>query len=244
MFKNLIFISLKDEVLLLLNIKRCCVLLLIMDKKSIWHFSKKEKIDLIVSWIILSLAFSLVLLRFKLFGDLLGSQMPFETAVPIAFIAVGTGFVFHELAHRQAARHYGFHSEYRAWYPMLGMAVVFAFLTGWILAAPGATYFFGQNVTRKQNGIISFAGPAINIILGFLFLIIGLLSYGSIFGTIIVSVAMINFFFAFFNLLPILMLDGSKVVAWDARVWIVGIAIAGVMSFFPELFISLLGFAF
>jgi len=215
-----------------------------MDKKSIWYFSKKEKTDLIISWLVLSLAFSLVLLRFKLFGDLLGvgSQMPFEVAIPIAFIAVGTGFVFHELAHRQAARHYGFHSEYRAWYPMLGLAVVFAFLTGWILAAPGATYFFGQNVTRKQNGIISFAGPLVNIILGFLLIIIGLLFYNTILGTIIISVAMINFFFAFFNLLPILMLDGSKVVAWDARVWIIGIVIAGIMSFFPELFLSLIGF--
>ena len=217
-----------------------------MDEKSIWHFSKKEKIDLTLSWIILSLAFSLVLLRFKLFSDLLvaGSNMPFEVAIPIAFIAVGTGFVFHELAHRQAARHYGFHSEYRAWYPMLGMAVVFAFLTGWILAAPGATYFFGQNVSRKQNGMISFAGPLINIILGFLFLLIGLSFNGTIIATIIVSVAMINFFFAFFNLLPILMLDGSKVIAWDPKVWIIGIAIAGIMSFFPELFISLIGFAF
>ncbi len=215
-----------------------------MDKKSIWHFSKKEKTDLILSWIILSFAFSLVLLRFRVFGDLLGAinGMSVEIALPIAFIAVGTGFVFHELAHRQAARHYGFHSEYRAWYPMLGLAVVFAFLTGWILAAPGATYFFGQNISRKQNGIISFAGPLINIILGFVFLFIGLFFYTTIIGTIIVSVAMINFFFAFFNLLPILMLDGAKVVAWNPKVWVAGFAVAGIMSFFPELFISLIGF--
>jgi len=121
---------------------------------------------------------------------------------------------------------------------------VFAAVTGWIIAAPGATYFFGQNVTRKQNGIISLAGPAINLILGFLFLTLGFLIIGSFVGNILIAASMINFFFAFFNLLPILMLDGSKVVAWNPLVWIVSIAIAGIMSFMPELFIALISFAF
>ena len=217
-----------------------------MDKKSIWYFSKKEKTDLIVSWLVLSFAFTLVLLRVRLIGDIINSEkpLPLELAVFIAFVSVGTGFVFHELAHRQAARHFGFHSEYRAWYQMLGLAVVFAAVTGWIVAAPGATYFFGQNVTRKQNGIISIAGPAINLVLGFIFLIIGLAIIGSFVGNILIAASMINFFFAFFNLLPILMLDGSKVFAWNPLIWLVSIAIAGVMSFMPELFVRLISFLF
>jgi len=130
----------------LLVIKRCCVQLLSMDKKSSWYFSPKEKKDLLLSWIILSLAFTLVLLRIRFFGDILnsGKPLPLELAILIAFVAVGTGFVFHEIAHRQAARHFGFHSEYRAWYKMLGLAVVIAAVSGWIIAAPGATYFLGK----------------------------------------------------------------------------------------------------
>ena len=217
-----------------------------MDKTSIWYFSKKEKKDLLISWVVLSLAFTLVLIRVQLIGNIInnGNPLPLELAILIAFVAVGTGFVFHELAHRQAARHFGFHSEYRAWYQMLGLAVVFAVVTGWIIAAPGATYFFGQNVTRKQNGIISIAGPAINLLMGFLLLIIGLTIIGSFVGNILIAAAIINFWFAFFNLLPILMLDGSKVVAWNPAIWFITITVAGIMALMPSLFISLISFAF
>ena len=217
-----------------------------MDKNSIWHFSKKEKTDLIVSWLVLSLAFTLVLIKVQFLGTLLnnGQAMSLTLAVPIALAAVGTGFVFHELAHRQAARHFGFHSEYRAWYQMLGLAVVIALISGWIIAAPGATYFFGHNITRKQNGLISLAGPAINLVLGFIFLLIGIALLGSFVGNILIAVSMINFWFAFFNLLPILMLDGAKVAKWNPGIWIVSIAIAGVMVFMPGLFVSLISFAF
>ena len=216
-----------------------------MDKKSIWYFSKKEKIDLIISWLVLSLAFTLVLIKVQFLGSILnnGQAMSLTLAVPIALVAVGTGFVFHELAHRQAARHFGFHSEYRAWYQMLGLAVVIAIVSGWIVAAPGATYFFGQNVTRKQNGLISVAGPAINLVLGFIFLLIGIGLIGSFVGNILIAVSMINFWFAFFNLLPILMLDGSKVLAWNPGVWIVTIGVAGIMAFMPEIFVALIDLA-
>ena len=215
-----------------------------MDKNSIWHFSKKEKTDLIISWLVLSLAFTLVLIKVQFLGTLLnnGQAMSLTLAAPIALFAVGTGFVFHELAHRQAARHFGFYSEYRAWYQMLGLAVVIALISGWIIAAPGATYFFGQNVTKKQNGLISLAGPAINLVLGFIFLLIGILLLGSFVGNILIAVSMINFWFAFFNLLPILMLDGAKVARWNPGIWIVSIAIAGVMAFMPGLFVSLISF--
>jgi len=99
---------------------------------------------------------------------------------------------------------------------------------------------FGQNITRRQNGIISVAGPAINLILGFLLLLIGITVLGTFIGNILIAASMINFWFAFFNLLPILMLDGSKVVAWNPIVWIVTIVIAGVMAFVPEYFVTLI----
>jgi Zn-dependent protease len=148
-------------------------------------------------------------------------------------VAVGTGFVFHELAHRQAARHFGFHSEYRAWYPGLIFAVGLAILTmgRFIFAAPGATYFFGNDVTKKQNGIISAAGPAVNIIIGISLLSISFIPLDAFIRNILFYSAMINFWFAFFNLLPIFILDGTKIIQWNKGVWAILIIIAGFFAF-------------
>lgn len=212
------------------------------DKKSIFYFSPQEKIDLLVSYITLSIAFSIVILNFNLIDGIKGSTEIADiiTGVLIAFIAVATGFVCHELAHREAAKHFGFHSEFRAWYPMLGIAIIFAFLTGWILAVPGATYFFGNNVSRKQNGLISLAGPISNLILGIILIIAGLLLANPLIATVLITAAVINFWFAFFNLLPIFMLDGTKVLAWRPDIWVVFIIIAGVFTFYTQFLIQLI----
>ncbi len=207
-------------------------------RKNYWAFSSQEKIDLLISWITLSVAFTIVLVNFNLTSIFAGGNfgyLPIVIAAPIALVAVGTGFVFHELAHRQAARHFGFVSEYRAWYPILGLAVVFAFLTGWILAAPGATYFFGQNVTRKQDGIISVAGPVVNVILGIILLLLSLAFTSELLQIVLIASARINFFFALFNLLPIWILDGKKVLAWNPGVWFLAILIPALSIFFPNL---------
>jgi len=205
--------------------------------QSILTFSKRERFDLLVSWITLSIAFALVISPIFLnLNDLMIS-------LPIAFLAVGTGFIFHELAHREVAKHYGFHSEFRAWYPGLVFAIILAIVTmgQFIFAAPGATYFFAQSVSRKQNGIISTAGPAINLIIG-----IGLLLLAAIFTdkfilTVLVYAAMINFWFALFNLLPVYPLDGAKVLAWKPIVWIILIAVAALMVLRPNLVLGAVG---
>jgi Zn-dependent protease len=203
-----------------------------MDFKT----SPQERFDLLVSWVMLSLAFAFLIFRN-------GNDLVFS--VLVGFIAVGTGFVFHELAHRQAARHYGFHSEYRAWYPLLVLALVLSVVTGWILAAPGATYFFGNRVSKKQNGIISLAGPATNLVLGtvmlsFLLLLLTSKVYVPEFNlaaSIIYNVVVINFFFAFFNLLPIAILDGTKIITWNPKIWFVSMATATLLLGFTLFFL-------
>ncbi len=195
-------------------------------RKDFWKFSKQEKFDLLISWLVLSFAFAIVI------NPLLFNITNWLESLPIAMFAVGTGFIFHEIAHRQAARHFGFVSEFRAWYTGLGLALLIAVATGgrFIFAAPGATYFFGENVTRKQNGIISAAGPSINIILGIvLLLIVIFLPMGEVIGKILFFSSMINFWFAFFNLLPVFMLDGKKVLHWKPEVWVL---LMGTAAFF------------
>ena len=204
--------------------------------KSILHFSKKERVDLIVSWLTLSLAFGLVL------SDNFLNIFDLAVAIPVALLAVGTGFIFHELAHREAAKSYGFHSEFRAWYPGLAIAVGLALATGgrFIFAAPGATYFFGTEVSRKQNGIISIAGPATNVVMGLALTLLAALFADKFMMSIFVYAGMINFWFAFFNLIPFGPLDGSKVLAWKPGAWIVLIAISAVLVFFPAPLFSIL----
>ncbi len=189
-----------------------------------------ERNDLIVSWLTLGFAFSLLISNDWL------NLMSFAEAIPIALLAVGTGFVFHEMAHRQMARSYGFHAEFRAWTQGLIFAVLIAFISGgrFIFAAPGATYIFATNISREKNGKISFAGPAVNMVLGFILIFLSLLSTSELAFKILFNAAWINFWFAFFNLLPLGPLDGTKVFMWNKGVWIAGILVAGTMALFPQ----------
>jgi Zn-dependent protease len=197
-------------------------------KNSIWHFSKKEQADLLISWITLSIAFVWAVKNGFLGFQGMGLATALVVSTPIAFVAIGTGFVFHELAHRQAARNYGFVSEFRMWKEGLIFALLIVFITGgrFIFAAPGATYFLGRNVSVKQNGIISLAGPATNLCVGLILLLISSITDNSILYLILSYSASINFFFAFFNLLPFGPLDGTKVFIWNKTVWVVAILVS------------------
>ncbi len=208
-----------------------------VHKKGILEFSQQERKDLIISWLTLSLAFAVVINPF--FFNI--SNLLFS--LPIALLAVGTGFVFHELAHREAAKYFGFKSEFRAWYPGLVIAVGLAIMTmgHFLFAAPGATYFFGENVTRKQNGLISIAGPITNLILGTLLILLSALFLDKTIALILIYAGSINFWFALFNLLPIFPLDGAKVIEWKPVLWLVTIAISAIMVFAPDVVFGLIG---
>lgn len=173
----------------------------------------KEVTDLLISWITLSAAFAFV------FADGGFNLVGFADALAIAAVAVGTGFLLHELAHKYVAIHFGAKAEYRAWNVGLLVAIVVAFFFRFIFAAPGAVYIFGKNVTLRENGLISLAGPLMNIVIG----IIGLMIVAAYNGTNIAHVAgivaSINLYLAMFNLLPIFVLDGAKVFAWNKLVW-------------------------
>ena len=146
----------------------------------------------------------------------------------ISFIAVGIGFLAHELiGHKAISMRYGFHAEYRMWQTGLFIAFITS-LFGFVFAAPGAVHvsprvdLWGQpeNVSRRKMGIVSMAGPVVNIILAAIFYILNTFSPLLLFGESVFGIAMfVNVWLALFNMLPIPPLDGSKVFVWDRRVW-------------------------
>jgi Zn-dependent protease len=145
-------------------------------------------------------------------GSLGGSLQDVLLTLTVPLLVVGSSFVLHELLHKFTAQHFGFWSEFRANYVTLLLSILFAFATHIVFAAPGATMIYGPSITKRQNGIISAAGPLLNLALAGLYLLLaplgGLLSYIGIYGFAI------NIWLSAFNLLPIGPLDGRKVLDW------------------------------
>ena len=198
-----------------------------------FSFTGKEIRDLVISFIVIALGFTILYSN----GDYSNVTLIF----PVVMIGVGAGFIFHELGHKFVAMHYGYYAEYELWPIGLLIALVSSFF-GFIFAAPGAVVIYSNGMEEKTNGIISIAGPIVNIILGLIFfLILGSLgAFGDFIytemGAIVYLICMlgtrINFFLAAFNLLPIPPLDGSKVMAWSVPIWLVTFAIAALLVLF------------
>ena len=192
-----------------------------------FRFTGKEIRDLIISFIVIALGFTILYSN----GDYSNIGLVF----PIVMIGVGAGFIFHELGHKFVAMHYGYYAEYELWPTGLIIALVSSFF-GFIFAAPGAVVIYSNGMEEKTNGIISIAGPIVNIILGLIFFLIlvslGDFAYtetGYLVGLTCVLGTRSNFFLAAGNLLPIPPLDGSKVMAWSVPVWLITFAIAALL---------------
>ena len=89
----------------------------------------------------------------------------------------------------------------------------------------GAVNFSG--VYRKdQVGKTALAGPATNVGVGLILYVSGMVIPVGIVSAVLIYTATMNFWFGFFNLLPIPPLDGYKVLSWDIYAFLVAIIIA------------------
>ncbi|MBS3151038.1 site-2 protease family protein [Candidatus Woesearchaeota archaeon] len=166
--------------------------------------SRKEIIDITKAWLAITVAFAIVL----------RSGIGILESLLVSAIAVGLGFLLHELGHKIVAQYYRCFAEFRSFDSMLLLAIAMSFF-GFVFAAPGAVMIHGY-VNRERNGKISIAGPSINIALALIFLFLTF-----IFGSNIVLLYgfRINVWLALFNLIPFGNFDGSKIFRWNKKIY-------------------------
>ena len=183
--------------------------------------SEIEIRDLLKAWVAISIAFAVVLSKFP---NLRALDLSFYQVFIIAAVSVGTGFLLHELGHKLVAQRYGCFAEFRSFDQMLILAILMSFF-GFVFAAPGAVMIQGP-VGRKRNGMISAAGPIVNLVLALFFIFILLIFPTGFLKVLAFYGFFINTWLALFNMIPFGIFDGAKVLRWDKKVYGIIVAIA------------------
>jgi len=198
-----------------------------------------ELTDLLLAYLVLTLAFT--------WQTRWGGPMA-ETFM-VTSIAVGLGFVVHEMAHKFTAQRFGYFAEFRA--SLYGLLLtVFTAALGFVFAAPGAVvigrkssaspyayrpdayrytreddrYWEVYDTRTREQLYISISGVATNMLLVGAFLLVLFLAPAPVASSevlqrIIYMGIYVNVFLAAFNLLPFGPLDGAKVLASSPAVF-------------------------
>ncbi|HLG23314.1 MAG TPA: metalloprotease [Candidatus Nanoarchaeia archaeon] len=184
--------------------------------------SEIELKDLLKAWIAISLAFAIAIDGFSF-------SSKFYLNFIIASLTVGTGFLLHELGHKIVAQKYNCFAEFRSFDNMLLLAIAMSFL-GFIFAAPGAVMISGK-INLRKNGIISIAGPIVNLVLASGFYIMLLFNPEGVLGKMGSFGFSVNSWLALFNMIPFGLFDGYKIFRWDKRAYFAVVTIAAVFVF-------------
>lgn len=209
------------------------------------RFSRIELRDLGICWLVLSLCFSIGVFFARSGDPVTMKLMNFLVIALATLIVIGSGFIIHEISHKAVAQHFGCWAEFRKWVPGLVISIATALLSfgTFIFLAPGAVHILAyNNLTKKENGLISLSGPASNLLLAALFLIpysfrhisgnsaefiwqinlfgISFISYPYNLPALLGRLGFqMNLWLAAFNLIPYGPLDGAKIMAWNRTVW-------------------------
>ncbi len=186
---------------------------------------RNEKLELLKAWGGSTLAFALAEWTRG------GGSLSLPKALAIMAITAGLGIILHELAHRAVARRFGSEAYFMANDSMLVVSVLVA-LSGFLVAAPGAVWHRGY-LTKRQSGLVAAAGPATNMVLAVIFLLlVPLFNYLQIEFLFFIAVYgyIINALLGVFNMIPYGPIDGAKIMDWDMRIF-VGMASVGALLF-------------
>jgi len=165
-------------------------------------------------------------------------QPLFGFAFPL--IAATLAIVPHELAHRQVARKYGCFSRFYLFPQGFIFTLVLNLVSPFGIFASGFTGiscnpFYDMSERDRISGLTSLAGPATNMVISVVFIAMSysLASYIPFYYVYVFrEVAALSSFVAFFNLIPIGPLDGSKVMKWNQGLWLGVIVLAFLLYFY------------
>ncbi|MBW6518045.1 MAG: hypothetical protein K0A89_06050 [ANME-2 cluster archaeon] len=189
-------------------------------KMALFNTSSTELKHLFVSWLAISYAFAIMLGWMRLNRQPTGSEITgsfIGELFMISLFTVGISFIIHEMGHKFIAQQYGAWAEFRMSIGMLIFAILMAWQLGFLFAAPGAVQIFGPHISKSQYGRIAASGPAMNLFLAIVFM--PLISEPGFLGEVGRLGVMINLLLAGFNMLPVSVLDGRKVLAWSPAVY-------------------------
>ena len=193
-------------------------------------FSKEEIRDIAIA--IAALGIILIIEPFPNLGINL-------SVIPGYLVGISLGFVLHELAHKGMANQVGAEAFFKLWPQGVLIGLLFSIISPLKFLAPGAVVIFGYKfgrwkfrldrlmttshgpaLSRGETGLISVVGPLVNVVLAYVFWALP--------GEIFQQISFVNAFMAVFNLVPIPPLDGSKIMLWNAVIWLFVLIVAAV----------------
>ncbi len=150
-----------------------------------------------------------------------------------------TAFLFHELGHRQVAKHYKMQTKFRLLtfgmvLTSFGLIMGIFTLMGGInfpsLALPGAVVVLGLEEISDRTGKCKMAGPLVNLIYGLILFISSLYIPIYPLNMLVALAAFFNAQLGLFNLIPIGILDGANIFKWKKEVWIFLVVALGILA--------------
>lgn len=211
---------------ILINLSEILSLIIMPQYREHVPFSGELR-DLLIADAVLTVGFTLIFS-----GGITGlaaNPYNFIFFLPIALIGASLSFILHEYMHKIVAQKFGAIAAFKRWDTGI-IITLFTSLFGFLIGLPGATMIYTNRFTRQEEGYVSLAGPLTNFAVFIVFGIIliganGYLAQHSYIGQIVSFTLFISVWLAFFNMLPIYPLDGSKVLAWNKGVYAVTVLV-------------------
>lgn len=201
--------------------------------ETIFQGRTDDNIELLKAWAGTTLAYGVFITGSQ---NIIGNFGGLIQNLIIAAIVCGLGFVLHELAHRVVARNFGAQAHFVANMQMLLISLLIAFIPfGFFFAAPGAVWHRGY-LTDRQSGLIALAGPATNMVLAVVFLLLApfvfvFVSQANWIVDLFFIGVSLNAFLGLFNMIPAGPFDGAKVLQWSPLYFGITVVIGVLLTF-------------
>jgi len=172
------------------------------------YFSRREIVNLLISIFLVGAIY---------ISNYFFLIISYNRIALILSILIGSilAFILHELAHKFTAINYGLRAEYTT--SKMGILLTAISIIPFLpirIIAPGYVKIVSYKYDKNIYGKIALAGPLTNIILAILFILLSKIHYS------LMLASLINIDIAFFNIMPFPILDGSHIIKWNIKIWI------------------------